>query len=102
MRRFRLICALVLAASLAVLPVAAGLAMAHAARAQSSMMASGGDCPCCKPAKTDGCFLVCCHLQALTVDGSAMAAFAPVRFVAPGEDAIEASAPKPDPPPPRC
>lgn len=102
MRSFRLVCALVLAAGLAMLPVSGALAMAHAANVDAGMtMALGDDCPCCKSEKTETCFLKCCHVQALMVDGVEAAKTTSPRF---GETALHlfaALALGPDPPPPR-
>lgn len=100
MRAFRLLCALVLAAGLTVLPVSAALAMTHAANAEVGMMAPGVDCPCCKPEKSETCFVKCC-VQALVVLGEEVTKPAPARF---GETAMRRSAALalgPDPPPPR-
>jgi hypothetical protein len=103
MRSFRLICALVLAASLAMLPVSASLAMTHTAKADMDMAASGDDCPCCEPAKSpDACFPECCHLQALRIEVLAFAKPPAPQFVVLGAQDCVAIVSGPDPPPPRC
>jgi len=100
MRSFRLICALVLAVGLAILPVSAAFAMSQA-QTHAGMSDTGDDCPCCKPAQQDGCLLKCCHVQALIVDGFATTRPGPISFLATGADRFMAFAPRPDPPPPR-
>lgn len=101
MRILRLIWAVILAASLAILPVSAAMAMTHGAKAEMSMSSPGDDCPCCNPSKANACSLKCCHLQALTVEG-----FAPFKASAADFDAHEndlgvAVSLRPEPPPPR-
>jgi hypothetical protein len=101
MRIARLIWALVLAASLAGLPVVATMATAHAAKADMSASASGDSCPCCKQGKPDTCPLECCHVQAMTVEGLLFSKPMSERFVAHEASAGIAVTPRPDPPPPR-
>jgi hypothetical protein len=101
MRLLRLIPALILAASLAILPVSAALAMMHTADAGMAMGASPDDCPCCKPDQSDACPMKCSQLSALTVAGAGLEQPAPIRF-----DEVEAVAfvavfVRPEPPPPR-
>ena len=102
MRIVRLIWVLVLAAGLAGLPVAAALAMTHAAEAGMSASAAGDECPCCTPAKPDTCPLKCCHVQALTVDGLPIAGPMSERFVEHEANTGIAVTLRPDPPPPRA
>jgi hypothetical protein len=101
MRSFRLICALVLAASLAILPVSAAFAMTQMGKSEAGMVAAGDDCPCCKPAKADGCFLKCCHLHALAVDGMAIAKPRSLQVAEFGTVRFAALVSGPEPPPPR-
>lgn len=101
MRSFRLVCALVLAVGLAVLPVSASFAMPHAAKSEAGMMASGDDCPCCTPAKAESCPLICCHVQAVAVDGPVLAKPAMPRLVPCSAQRPLAIDLRPDPPPPR-
>jgi hypothetical protein len=101
MRSFRLVWALVLAASLAILPVSASFAMAHVATTEVGMTASRDDCPCCKPMKVDSCFLKCCQVQAVAVDGLVIAKLRTPRLVAFSAKRLMAVALRPDPPPPR-
>jgi hypothetical protein len=98
---FRLVCALVLAVSLVILPVSAAFAALHAASVQADMMGSADDCPCCKRKHMDTCLFKCWQLQALIVRGAEVTNPAPVRF---GETAAHRFAAfdfGPDPPPPR-
>ena len=99
-RAFRLLCALVLAGSLAVLPVSAAFAMTHAANAEAGIVASGDDCPCCNPEKAETCFVKCC-VQALIVHGTEATKPAPARFDQAAARRSAALALGPDPPPPR-
>jgi hypothetical protein len=91
----------VLATSLVILPLSASLAMKHAAEADASMMASGDECPCCKPAKLDTCLLMCCHVQAPTVEGFVPWLAAPPEFDVQNTRLAIAVSLRPDPPPPR-
>jgi hypothetical protein len=101
MRIVRLIAALAMAASLAVLPVTAAAAMVHTAKAEMAVSGSGDDCPCCDRTASDGRPLVCCHLSALSVEGWAMHKPAPEHLVADAASALVAFVKRPDPPPPR-
>jgi hypothetical protein len=100
MRIFRFICALVLAASLAVLPVSAALAMSHVTKSDTSLMAPGDDCPCCTPTEPESC-LKCCHVQSLPIEGLLVTGPVPARFTELGADRFAAVVLGPDPPPPR-
>jgi hypothetical protein len=95
------ICALALAASLAILPVSATLAMMHAAKPDVAMMATSDDCPCCKPAVSNTCLFKCCHVQALVVDGRVLSKPASPVFFEPSVAFFVAVVLGPDPPPPR-
>ncbi len=101
MRICRLTLALLLAASLAILPLSSAVAMAHAANADVTMSASGDDCPCCKSTHPAMCPLECCQLQALSVEGWDMAEPDARGFVEGGAQAIAPLLLRPDPPPPR-
>ena len=101
MRSFRLICALVLATSLAILPVSAAFALTHMAKSEAGIVAAGDDCPCCQPAKADSCLLKCCHLQALVVDGMAIAKSRSLHVAEFSTQRFAALASGPEPPPPR-
>jgi hypothetical protein len=94
-------CAFAMAASLAILPVSATFAMMHVAKTDAAMMASGDDCPCCKPAISNTCLFKCCHVQALAVDGLAIAKPVSPVFFESGAGPFVAVASGPDPPPPR-
>jgi hypothetical protein len=100
MRAVRLICALVLATALAALPVSAAFAMADAASAEAGMTAPDHDCTCCKPEKTETCFVKCC-VQALIVHSEEATRPAPARFGEVATPTLPALALGPDPPPPR-
>jgi len=104
MRFIRLVIAVLLATSVAMLPVSAGATKLHAAEAEMSMGAPGSDCPCCDAAHkcaTDVCTLKCCNTVALAVEQAPLAG----PFVQPfNELAGAAMSPflqRPDPPPPR-
>jgi hypothetical protein len=101
MRSFRLVWALVLAASLAILPVSTSFAMADVAKTEIGMTAPGEDCPCCKPMKVDRCFVKCCQMQGVAVDGLVIAKPRTPRLVAFSANRLVAVALRPDPPPPR-
>jgi hypothetical protein len=92
---------LVLAVSLAFLPISAALAMAHGADASMTMGASADDCACCEPRMSDTCPLVCCHLSVLAVTLLAMPRPAPLRLVADNARPSASLLGRPDPPPPR-
>ena len=101
MRLLRLIPALILAASLALLPVSAALAMMHTADAGMAMGASPDDCPCCKPDRSDACPMKCSQLSVLTIAGAGLEQPAPVRFDEVKAVAFVAVLVRPEPPPPR-
>jgi hypothetical protein len=101
MRFCRLILAGLLAASVALLPVSAAMAMTHAAKAEMSMSASGDDCPCCKSAQADACPFTLCSLQAISVDGPAMLMPTPACFAERGPQILAGVSLRPTPPPPR-
>ena len=104
MRTVRLIIAALLAMSLAILPVSAGMTAMHAAKTEMSTNASGDSCPCCDPANTcaaDICTAKCFNAAALLVEGQPFAESLLKRFVGTGLTAMSPFAPQPDPPPPR-
>lgn len=101
MRSLRILCALILAVSLAVLPVSATFAVTHAGNTEAGMMAPGDDCPCCKPMKADSCALKCCHAPAVAADSLEMEEPPSLRFLVLGAEPFPANALGPDPPPPR-
>ena len=71
MRTLRLIIALLVAASLAVLPAWASLANLHAAKAEMTMSGSGDSCPCCDATHecaTDTCTSMCYSTPAISVE----------------------------------
>ena len=71
MRAIRLAIAVLIAASLAAVPVTASLAGPHAAKAEMSMSASDGSCPCCDATHkcaTDICTLKCYSAAAISVE----------------------------------
>lgn len=104
MRAFRLMIDVLLAASLAILPVAAGMAKSCAADPQLAMSAPGDECPCCNAAKKcppDICMFKCYHVPAIAVRelSPARPLLAPFDIV---DMAIPSPfSPQPDPPPPR-
>lgn len=108
MRIVRQMLAVLLVGSVAMLPVASAMATARASSAEMAVSMTSDmagdwsdDCPCCNPAKADPCPLPCCHLQALAVEGVALAEPTSERF----GDHIAAPVAfltlRPDPPPPR-
>ena len=104
MRTVRLIIAALLAMSLAILPVSAGMAAMQAADTKMSMSASGDSCPCCDTANkcaSDICMVKCFNAAALLVDVQPLAESLLKRFVGTGLTAMSPFAPQPDPPPPR-
>jgi hypothetical protein len=101
MRLLRLIPAMILAASLAILPVSAALAMMHTADPGMAMGASPDDCPCCKPNRSDVCPMKCSQLSALTVADAGVQQPARVRFDEVKAVAFVAVLVRPEPPPPR-
>jgi hypothetical protein len=104
MRIYRLVIAALLALSLTVLPVAAGMARMHAAPSEMSMGASGHDCPCCDTAHrcpADICMLKCFNVPAIGLDVSPVVAPLPAPFAAIGVATLVAFLSRPDPPPPR-
>lgn len=103
MRSVRLIIAVLLAASLAILPMSAAMAMTHAAKAEMSMGASGDNCPCCNAARkcaTDTCQFKCFSAPAI-LEGAPLAQPRPELFIAIGEATLSPFLARPDPPPPR-
>jgi hypothetical protein len=100
----RLLIAVLLATSLAILPVSAGMAMAHAAKAEMAMSASDGDCPCCNAAHKcapDTCMLKCFSVSAIALDARPAVHPVPAPFPELGVTTLVAFSPRPDPPPPR-
>lgn len=101
MRIFRSILITLIAASVALLPVSAATAMAHATMADMSMSAPDGECASCKAIASDLCSLKCCGVQMLSVEGLVLAEPMPERFVRQDTARVAAVSPRPDPPPPR-
>jgi hypothetical protein len=104
MRTVRLVIAALLAMSLAILPVWAGMAAMHAAKTEMSMSASGVSCPCCDTANkcaSDICMVKCFNAAALLVEGQPFEESLLKLFVGTGLTAMSPFAPQPDPPPPR-
>lgn len=104
MRSLRLILALVLAASLAVMPMSAGMAMSYGAKAEMGMSEGGQDCPCCNAlhkCAPDTCMLKCFSAAAMTVDGPLLEQPLPQLFLEIGAPTPSPFSTRPDPPPPR-
>jgi len=104
MRAIRLIIAGLLAASLTILPLSAGMAMANAAKSEMSMSASVDDCPCCNPAKTcaaDHCLFACYNAPAISAGGLPLVQPPPQPLVGIGLTTMSPFLRQPDPPPPR-
>lgn len=104
MRTIRLIAALLVAASLVILPVATGMGMTFAAKAEMNMGAPGSDCPCCDPSNmcaTHHCMFVCYNMAAIAVEGLLEGKPLPQDLVAAGPASFSPFPPRPDPPPPR-
>lgn len=109
MRILRLLIAVLLATSLSVLPVSAGMAKMHAAKAEMTMSASsdagGDDCVCCSPAgkcsTTSICLLKCFNVPAVLINGLPVTQPVPQLFVDIGWVAPSPFSLRPDPPPPR-
>jgi hypothetical protein len=90
-----------LTVSLAVLPLSAAVAMGHGAKAEMAMSATGDDCPCCQPAVSDACPLVCCHVTALAASGWMIARPRVGSPLDAEAGAFVANIVRPEPPPPR-
>jgi hypothetical protein len=101
MRLVRHLMTLLLVAGLAVLPLSATAAMAHAAKAEMAMTASGGDCPCCHDGATKASSVACCHVSALLVETVVMPAPPAYSFASSEQRVPAAAVVRPDPPPPR-
>jgi hypothetical protein len=101
MRVLRLLFALLVAASLASLPIAATMASAQAGEPHASMSASDTDCPCCRSTQQHAGQLKCCGLQALLVEGWAVPKPSAGRFAEGAQERGVDQLPQPDPPPPR-
>jgi len=104
MRFIRLVIAVLLAASVAILPVSAGMAKLHAAKAEMSMSAPDSDCPCCNAAHkcaTDICTLMCYNSAALSVEGPPLVGPLPQPFIDMVSVTMSPFSQRPDPPPPR-
>jgi hypothetical protein len=99
MRLFRLMFALLLATSLAILPISPAATLTHAAKAEMAMAAD--DCPCCKTGQPDSCPLKCCHLQAIAVEGVKIARPSAARFVVYDAPVATPVPRRPELPPPR-
>lgn len=98
---FRLVCAVVLAASLAILPVSASFVMTNVAKTEHGVMSPSDDCPCCKAANVNSCVLKCCHVQALAIDELVLGEPEPAGFDFWSGAPLRAVSFRPDPPPPR-
>src|SRR5882724_4337841 len=84
MRSLRFILALVLATTLTLLPISAGIAKSHGSEAGISMSEAGHDCPCCNAMQecaSDICILKCFSAAATTVDGPLLVQPLPQSFV---------------------
>lgn len=104
MRGFRLVIAVMLAASLAILPASAAMAVSHAAKAEMSMTAAGSDCPCCDAAhkcSPDTCMISCHGVSAISAVGPDLIQPLPELFVDMGPADLSPFSARPDPPPPR-
>lgn len=104
MRLIRLVIAVLLAASVAVLPVSAGVTKLHAAKAAMSMSAPDSDCPCCNAAHkcaTDVCTLKCYNTVALAVEQAPFAGPFVEPLIELADAAMSPFLQRPDPPPPR-
>lgn len=104
MRIWRLIHVVLLAFSVAVLPISAGTAMAdtgNAAMGEMSATAPDDGCASCKSVPSDRCSPPCCQMQALPVEPLIMPMPLPEGFLAPAAESMAASSRRPDPPPPR-
>ena len=108
MRVLRLLIAVLLATSLAVLPVSAVMAMTHAANSDMTMSASGDnggdDCACCSPTgkcSTRICVLKCFNVPAVLIEGLPMTQPLPQLLVDIDRATMSPFSTRPDPPPPR-
>jgi hypothetical protein len=104
MRAIRLVVAVVLAMSLTVLPMSAGMAKMHVATAEMGVDTSGNSCPCCDAAHkcaTGMCMLNCYNVPAISVEGLPLTQPLRERFVALGAPVPAPFSRRPDPPPPR-
>jgi hypothetical protein len=106
MRGVRFILALVLATSLIILPMSAGMAMSHvhASKTEMGMGTSGADCPCCNAAHkcaADTCMLKCFSVSALALEARPLMQPFVTVFAAVVMKRLVGYAPRPDPPPPR-
>lgn len=102
MRAVRLVLTLLIAGSLAMLPVSTAVAMSHASSAEMNMSASPDGEPCCGPAGADSCPVAAyCHLQLLTTEQPPLARPAASFFAPVSAPDVPGAALAPDPPPPR-
>ena len=104
MRTLRLAIAVLLAASLTILPMAAAMAVTHVAKAEMAMDTAGDHCPCCNAAKkcaTDICMFKCYNAPAISAEGLAMAKPSPAPIDITDGATLSPFPPRPDPPPPR-
>jgi hypothetical protein len=101
MRTARLVLAILIAGSLAMLPISAAMSMSHGTATGMTMSASLDDGPCDTSAGRDTCPFAYCHLHLLTPEQPPLARPA-VSFLAPLLLSDEPGAAlAPDPPPPR-
>lgn len=104
MRTIRLVVAVLLAMSLTVLPMSAGMAKMHVATAEMDVDTPGNSCPCCDAAHkcaTDICMLACYCVPAISVEGPPLTQPLRERLVALGAPVLAPFSQRPDPPPPR-
>ena len=103
MGALRFIFAVLLAASLAMLPVSAAMA-SHAAKAEMSIGASDKDCACCDAAHkcpADACVVTCHAVSAISAVGPALSQPLPEAFASAALTEWSPFLARPDPPPPR-
>ena len=104
MRIFRFILAVLVTASLVILPVSATVTMGHPAKAEMAMSAGGLDCPCCnaiEKCQTDKCTFNCLNAPAIAAEGPPLLQPPSETFVDAGSAALLPFLRRPDPPPPR-
>ncbi len=109
MAAFRRVLALLIALGLAMAPVASAAALLGGAKGNVHVSGKTHDCghgaaadetPSDAP-QPDGCLLACCHLQAILVDGMAVAARPAQSYAHAAFAAVLPFARQPDLPPPR-
>jgi hypothetical protein len=104
MRFIRVVIAVLLAVSLAILPVSSAMAAMHAGNPEMSMSAPDSDCACCNAAHkcaTDICTLKCYNSAALYVEGQLLVGPLPQPLIDMASPAMSPFSQRPDPPPPR-